>query len=155
MTREVPLSDGRVALVDDEDYSLVSGLVWTPEERNDRVYARNIAQRLYMHRLLLGDPPGDIDHENRNGLDNRRSNLRLATRSQNNLNSRRIKGSFSSRFKGVSWRKDRQWWIAYITKDGHREEIGHFTDEVVAAKARDARAVELFGEFARLNFPRT
>lgn len=97
-----------------------------------------------------------IDHINRNTLDNRIENLRLATRNQNAQNSRPIRGS-SSKYKGVGWDKNKIRWIAkiyYSVKDEKRYKyIGRFKTEKEAALAYDREAKKLFGDFAYLNFP--
>jgi hypothetical protein len=101
-----------------------------------------------MHKLLI---PGvsRIDHRNRDGLDNRRENLRPATQSQNMANSRSRPGS--SLFKGVSWiRRDRRWY-ASIMFNYRSISLGNYVSEIEAAKAYNAAAIRLFGEYARLN----
>jgi hypothetical protein len=156
--KEVYLTNGRgVALVDDEDYELVRhyswrlssrgyAVAWTPGSAEER-------RLVYMHRLLTGVPDDlDVDHENRNKLDNRRFNLRWATTSQNIANRAKAEGC-SSQYIGVSWDEGRQRWRAMVKKDGVAYNLGRFTDEEAAARARDRRALELFGKFAVLNFP--
>jgi hypothetical protein len=161
---------GRVALVDDEDYELVMQRRWWVLEsrrpsgsmagpyayfgtgssrRRDRVFT-------FMHRLILPGVP-EIDHKDGDGLNNQRSNLRPATRTQNNANGpkRRTHAGrpTSSRFKGVSWNKHGRKWTAQI-KDGDRMHyLGIFAEEIDAALAYDRAARDVFGEFARLNFP--
>ena len=100
-----------------------------------------------MHALITGFP--ETDHVNGNSLDNRRVNLREATRSQNNWN--RGKQLGSSRFKGITWDKRDKNWKAQIQVNYKRISIGRFTDEIEAAKAYDKAAMEHFGEFARTN----
>ena len=103
-----------------------------------------------MHRLLMAPPKGMlVDHIDGNGLNNRRANLRLCTRSQNRRNTR--PQNASSAFLGVIRRGDK--YLAKITHAGRTEHLGTFTDEEQAARTRDRRAKELFGEFAWLNFP--
>lgn len=153
--REIALPRGMVALVDDEDFALVSRRTWSPS-RNDgnggTFYAVSGASpRVLMHVLILGSEPGtQIDHINGNGLDNRRSNLRRCSRAQNAANRAKQRGTFTSRFKGVS--RLASGWRAYITA-GRFIYLGTFATEEDAARAYDAAAVEHFGEFARLNFP--
>lgn len=104
-------------------------------------------------RLIMGAQPFQIvDHVNGDKLDNRRSNLRFANKQENNANRRKNAGC-SSRFKGVCLHTKNRNWNAYIKKDGKRKHIGCFQDEEAAARAYDAAARELFGEFAHLNFP--
>lgn len=107
-----------------------------------------------MHIHLFGKRDGlFIDHKNRNGLDNQGHNIRWATRSQNQMNidkPRFRKGT--SRFKGVELLKACNRWRARIRHNRVGIHIGLFTDEIEAAKAYDATACRLFGEFARTNF---
>lgn len=94
----------------------------------------------------------DAEHKNRKTLDNRRSNLRMANRSQNQANRPRTKRSTSG-YKGVSWYKRFGKWQASIQKNGKKRNLGYYFDKIEAAKAYDLAARELFGEFALLNFP--
>lgn len=151
--REVPLTRGYTAIIDATDWPLVSGHSWHAEVSHKRVtvYAgatiRN--RRVSMHRLLMGEPEGlQVDHRDGDGLNNRRSNLRVATRTQNQRNKIGKRGT-SSRFKGVGWHKDAGKWAAFIEK----RHLGLFTDEEAAARAYDEAARAIFGDFARLNFP--
>ena|ERR1039458_10194213 len=168
---------GRVALVDDEDCDLVMQYRWHVWERYSKrnpggqpshggPYAHTGIKRgvnswtnLSMHKLLTGWPR--TDHEDHNGLNNQRANLRPATGSQNAANTRPQDGR-SSRFKGVCWsqpksrpgQKPRQAkWVVHIGINGEQRHLGLFVDEVDAARAYDAAARELFGEFACLNLP--
>lgn len=106
-----------------------------------------------MHRAILVAPSGaEVDHINGNGLDNRRSNLRLATVNMNrwNMNGRRS----ASTYKGVSLVPDGSgMWRARICFLSKKQELGKYDNEADAARAYDRRARELHGEFARLNFP--
>jgi hypothetical protein len=107
-----------------------------------------------LNRVIMDAPPGLlVDHRNGNTLDNRRTNLRLATCSQNRINSQRDKSKTSSRYVGVSLEKGRGKWLAYISYNGKRIHLGRFDNELDAARAYDLAAVKYHGEFARLNFP--
>lgn len=153
---------GRLALIDDEDWDLVSGYRWyvwetlRPGLRPNGPYARAHAYRggrrivLRMHTLITGWVR--VDHADGNGLNNQRANLRPATLSQNGANRRKQEGC-SSRFKGVSWHQGRRRWVAQIRIDGKRYCLGRFVDEESAARAYDAAALAAWGEFAYLNFP--
>lgn len=104
-----------------------------------------------MHSVIFGDVGAlDIDHRDGNKLNNCRSNLRAADRTMNNANSRPRVGC-SSQFKGVAWLKSIGKWWAYINKGGKRISLGYFLVEVEAARAYNAAASSLFGEFARQN----
>lgn len=156
--RAVPLTKGYVAIVDDEDYELVSTFKWyalTPKA-TDRIYAVSRRGFVYMHRLILGLHPGDpyVDHINRDGLDNRRANVRLATNSQNQANNRPQSRPTASRFKGVTWHGRDKLWHACIKVDQRKHHLGYSKSEEDMARAYDRAAVQYFGEYARLNFPK-
>jgi hypothetical protein len=157
--KEIPLTKGGVALVDDEDFALVNQYKWQLLDHGKRQYAfttysvKNRTKHIYMHRLIMGFPKGkEIDHINFNGLDNRRStNLRVCSKSQNHFN---IRKSISfSRFKGVSWDPVNEKWYARIKINGKGKFLGRHSSEEEAAIAYDNMARELIGEFAILNFP--
>lgn len=159
MTQHVPVGrDGLFALVDDEDFALVSRYKWYVSTEGYAVHSvwdKGKCYTLKMHRLILGLGPGDpcqADHANHDGLDNRRSNLRLATISQNAGNRRKQSGTVS-RYKGVCWASREQRWRDTIRVQGKRISLGYFDAEAEAARAYDAAAVHFFGEFACLNFP--
>jgi hypothetical protein len=106
-----------------------------------------------MHRQVTNAPKGlVVDHINHNGLDNRRANLRLCTKQQNNCNSRSFRHK-TSNYKGVFKEKGSKKFRAYIRFNKKPVHIGMFELEIDAAKAYDKKAKELFGEFAYLNFP--
>jgi hypothetical protein len=159
--KEIPLTRGLVALVDDEDFELVSQYKWYAQKNTGSrtFYAKSCTlrkrtgQSLSMHRLILAAPDGLlVDHINGNGLDNRGSNLRLATNAQNAQNCAGRFGSVS-KFKGVAFHRRHKCWIAKIAHQARAYHLGYFNSEVEAARAYDQKARELFGEFARLNFP--
>lgn len=151
---------GRVILVDDADFVFVSQYNWTTVKYKHTFYAiRNIfrghkvIRHVFMHRELLGLHPGDgvkIDHEDGNGLNNQRYNLRHATGTQNNANRRKGTGT-TSRFKGVYLDKRRRTWQAEIKIGRRKQYLGSFSDETQAALAYNAAAKQLFGDFAKLN----
>lgn len=147
---EIKLNHGMVALIDDEDFDMVNGLHWGAVRRGKSWYAAANGG-LYMHRLIM---PGHarVDHINRNGLDNRRSNLRAATKAQNAINAEKPSGVNTSRFKGVSLVIPRPWRAALVV-DQKQIDLGLHATEEQAARAYDAAAKTHFGEFAFLNFP--
>lgn len=153
----VRLSRGFHALVDEEDFDRVNQFRWTACWSKSTYYAKgNVdGKQTLLHRFILGDKAGRVvDHRNGNGLDCRRSNLRPCTASQNGQNRaltrRRMRGL---KYKGVAHSRSRRRFVASITKDGKHYCVGSFGTEVEAARAYDLAARELFGEFARLNFP--
>lgn len=158
--KQVSLGHGKFALVDDVDYEHVARHKWyyIKERLNRTAYATaNIGKEVVgMHRFVLRLYPGEmfhVDHKDRNGLNNQRSNLRITDRSGNGANRKKLirEVPTSSQFKGVSWHNSNEMWAAYITCRGKRTGLGYFHTEIDAAAAYDEAAVKLFGEFAVLN----
>ena len=156
-TVEIMLTQGKVAIIDEEDMALVGGRRWYAHKRNGSFYTATMIYRadgtrtlLSMHQLFLPEAK-QIDHINRDGLDNRRINLRMCTPTQNQHNRGPMQGS-SSKYKGVAWHKRRGKWQAYIKIGDKIRHLGVFTDELAAARAYDIAARQHFGEFARPNF---
>lgn len=154
MTEQIPLTKGKFAIVDNEDYAYLSQWKWCYVAGGYAMRAegpRRNKQYVYMHRTITAAPAGvEVDHINGNGLDNRRSNLRLAIGNQNHRNKRKQPGK-SSQYKGVCWFAARNKWKASITVNYKQMFLGDFDDEIEAAKAYDEAARRLFGEFALLN----
>ncbi|MDQ0154944.1 HNH endonuclease [Robertmurraya andreesenii] len=152
--KEIPLSKGRVALVDDDMFDYLNQWSWFYHKngyamRSYRKDGRYMKDR--MHRLVLNAPKGyDVDHINGNKLDNRKCNLRIATRSQNNYN-KTTQSNSSSGFKGVSWSKQRNKWRARIHVNKKEIHLGFFEYAIDAALAYNEAAIKVHGEFARLN----
>lgn len=154
----IPLTRGKLAIIDPEDFALAGRCKWYAHEGSPRSDGRWYAQRkesgthrtVSMHFSLTGY--AQTDHRNGNGLDNRRGNLRDATTAQNIANRGKLKNNTTG-FKGVSWHKGR--WEAAISHPGRpgNLHLGRFMDKEDAARAYDAAARERWGEFARLNFP--
>ena len=151
----IKLTFGKFAVIDVEDYDRVSQYNWCAIE-DDRCWYAHTFKRdgtpLSMHRLITNAPKGLlVDHIDHNGLNNRKSNLRLCTNAQNQQNTRPRRGG-TSRYKGVWLDKTRNVFMATISCNKKRYFLGRFKLETDAAKAYDKKAKELFGEFAYLNF---
>jgi len=159
--RRIPLTQGKFAIVDPDDYPHLSKYKWRlckTKGKNVLYAERSIRlpngkySRILMHRQLINVPEGYVlDHINGSGLDNRRANLRLATIAQNAWNSK--KRNPRSGYKGVWLAKDKGLWRAAIFCNRKRKHLGYFKDKVDAAKAYDKAATKLHKEFAVLNFP--
>ena len=139
------------AIVDDEDYEELNKYNWSVliGKRCKNVYAMRSVNKypVKMHIQLLGRKKGlEIDHINGNGLDNRKANLRFVTHAQNQFNSTNYSGS-----KGVSFSKQKRRWRSYINIDNRQRFIGYFDNKKDAMLAYNQRALELFGDYARLN----
>jgi len=152
MTRRIPLTQGQTALVDDKDYDLVSRHKWYAlQQGEDRWYAVTGHCAIPMHRLILDPPEGlEVDHINQNGLDNRRSNIRICTRAQNSCNRGPNKRNTTG-YKGVTRHKGK--YQAQIGIDGTTLYLSRHDTAREAARAYDAAAQVFHGEFAWLNFP--
>lgn len=154
--KEVPLTKGLVALIDDEDFALVSQHKWRakPEKKTGSFYAIRTSYKgrqhsIYMHRLVLNAPDGmGIDHINHNPLDNRKENLRLVTVAQNQHNAK-VRKDNKTGFKGVAMTGNR--YRACIKRGGKQIHLGTFENATDAAKAYNAAAREFYGEHALLN----
>ena len=148
----IALTQGQEAVVDLKDWTMVSGLRWYAHKTRRGFYASSGggsrgSTLKRMHSVILGRP--GVDHRDGDGLNNRRSNQRAASTTQQLANTRKRRGKYTSKFKGVHWSRSLKCWCVQVA---HRH-VGLFDDEIEAAKAYDEKAKELFGEFARLNFP--
>jgi hypothetical protein len=158
MSQTITLTRGYVTIVNDADYEELSKHEWYAKVSPSTVYAarsvriNGVWKTVRMHREIVGAKPGEeVDHINHNGLDNRRENLRICSRFQNQGNQRRRQEA-SSQYKGVHWKKAAGRWRAQISHNGSRRHLGYFTDEVEAAKAYDEAALSQWGEYAKTNF---
>jgi hypothetical protein len=165
--KEIPLTRGLVALVDDGDYERVMSMgPWQAQATTTKCgwYAQRAIPHpakpgketaQLMHRLILGLEFGDkrkVDHENGDGLCNTKGNLRIATSIQNARNRVAHKGNTSG-YKGVCWEKDRGKWHAHITSDGKSRRLGSFEDKERAHFAYCEAAARLHGEFGNTGLP--
>lgn len=159
-TRPIPLSQGKVAIVDAADFEWLNQWKWSL--LNGKYAARQTGPKgqrvsILMHRLIMDTPAGmDTDHINGNKLDNRRCNLRVATRGQNNVN-RGLTPNNTTGFKGVHSPKHSPrvgtYWEAVLIVNNKNVPLGAFGSPEEAGRAFDIAALEHFGEFAQLNFP--
>ena len=151
--KKLRLSQGRSALMDDEDYPRVSGYAWwaCQNPRSCAVRGWVDGREIYLHRFILDAPRNmQVDHINGDALDNRRCNIRICTVRENHCNVRKTVRDTTSRHKGVC-RYLKGTWQAGIKVNGKRINLGHFDDEIDAARAYDRAALIHFGEFARIN----
>lgn len=163
-TKELILTQGQVAIVDAELYETLSRHKWTAHwnpalhgyyaVRTGRT-ADGKTHTIRLHREIMGLERGDprqVDHWNHQSLDCRRQNLRICTASENTSHRKKFSTNRST-FKGVSWSRSNSKFIAQICKHGDHQHIGTYKTAEEAARAYDARAIEIHGEYAVLNFP--
>ena len=162
MTKEILLTQGKVALVDDGDFELANQYKWyafrhTIKGKTTGWYAartiRNIPHETqFLHQLIMQPPKGMIvDHKDGNGLNCTSDNMRLCSHLQNMAN-KKLASNNKSGYKGVSWSKDSQKWFVGIGHGSTFHFVGRFDDLEEAAHAYDKAARDAFGEFARTNF---
>jgi len=152
----VPLSQGKFAKIDLDDVDKVKDYNWIALKDKYTFYAKRTEGRkhIYMHNVIMNmKESGKIDHISRDGLDNRKQNLRVATLSQNNANKCKINKNTTSVYKGVTKRTSTRWESSMKCNYKYYY-LGSFNNDIEAAKVYDRKASELFGEFAYLNFPK-
>jgi hypothetical protein len=162
--KRIPLTQGKVALVSDCDYKYLMKWKWYYQTRKPNLLGYAARQRrlkatgkqraVYMHVEIMRRAgrlrPGQVDHCDQNGLHNYRSNLRMATRTQQKANTKRYKNNTSG-YKGVHWRKDICKWCARIGVNGKKKHLGYYESKEKAAEAYDRAAEKYFGKFSCLN----
>ena len=157
--KEIPLTQGKITLVDDEDYEYLMQWKWYAEKTKSGFMAvrhsstkHGIRNTILMHRLIMRCPKNmQVDHIHHDELDNRKNELRICTNRQNCHNRIPTRG-LPSPFKGVYWDTSCRRWRSRITINGKLTYIGIFVNEIDAARAYDKKAKEHFGNFAYLNF---
>ena len=162
---QILLTQGKFALVDDEDYNelvkynwfvLICGRVRKVFYAVRNVWENGSSKKILMHRQIMSTPAGlVVDHRDFNGLNNQRYNLRNCSFLDNTRNHRKYRtGGFTSEYIGVCWVGGRRKkWQAQIMSNTKYVWLGYFDNEIDAAKAYDIAALKYFGEFANLNFP--
>jgi hypothetical protein len=156
--KQIPLTNGLFALVDDEDFDRVNQYKWQAYKATDGlIYAvRRIKgethKKIRMHRFIMNtsNPNIKIDHRNSDSLDNQKHNLRIATNSQNQQNRRKTTG-LTSIYKGVCRVKHRNLYRSTLYINRKPINLGYFKDEIMAAQAYNLAAEKYFGEFAKVN----
>jgi hypothetical protein len=157
MAKLIPLNQGKYAIVDDEDFEWLNQWKWTYNphgggyaSRTDRSGGKQ--KTILMHRVILGAKDGEqVDHINRNRLDNRKENLRLCTPADNAKNAGKRKDGKTSKYKGVYYCKKNNKYGSAIQVNGKRISLGYYDEELDAAYYYNMKAKELHGEFAVLN----
>lgn len=150
----VPLTKGYEAVIDAADVDLVSAYSWRALVRKDTVYAQAQTARpnrvaLLLHRVVIGAPSGlHVDHKDGDGLNNRQSNLRLATRGENSRNCRLSRANTSG-LKGASYDKRSRRWQSYIRVKGKMKHLGLYDSAEAAHRAYCRASETLHGDFGR------
>ncbi len=153
--KEIKLTQGKVAFVDDSDFDFLNRFNWCATKCGNKFYATRMRDRIkgekksniLMHRVIMDAKSGElVDHGDFNGLNNQKNNLRVCTKAQNNTH-RQPNSKTSSKYWDKKWSK----WIARITHQGKLHRLGAFENEELAVIAYNEKAKELHGEFAALN----
>lgn len=157
--KEIPLTKGFTATVDDDDFEWISQHKWRVliKPTGSHKYAvctvsvNGKERNMLMHRIVMGCPVGmQVDHIDGNGLNNQRSNLRVCTHSEN-MRNRNARKNSTSAFLGVHWNKQNGKWRAAIRINGKQTIIGLYNSELEAARAYNKAALQHHGKFAHLN----
>lgn len=156
--KKIKLTQNQYTLVDNKDYLWITRHKWYISSTGYAIRtiylgggrANQICKTIRLHREILGVRDGEVDHANRDKLDNRRSNLRIASHQFNSANRSKPKNNTSG-YKGVYWDKKKKRWKAQIKVNQKKVYIGRFKDPIEAAKAYNRMAVKYFREFAFIN----
>jgi hypothetical protein len=159
--KQIVLSSGRKVIVNSGTYRKLAKFTWHELRTANTSYAfrcvkhRGTVKTILMHREIMGQTKRAlwVGHNDHNGLNNLKSNLRVGSRKQCLRSRRKLDKTTSSRYKGVYFEKDREQWKAHIKVNGTKMHIGRFHTQKQAALAYDAAARKHFGEFACTNFP--
>lgn len=165
MSRKIKLTQGQFAIVDDSDYEKLIRFKWCAHKvrRKQTVYGFRAMRTcrcpfsvkqhgIYMHRVIMQCPQGfEVDHRDRDQLNNQKYNLRICTHSQN-LQNRPIRIDSHNKYKGIVWHSSTNKWQARIKVNGHKISLGYYDDELDAAMAYDEGALMYHEEFAHTNF---
>lgn len=158
--KEIMLTRGKVALVDDKDYEYLNQWRWeyfinkrtNQEYAIRRIYNNDIRTTIWMHReIMQTSKEFEVDHRDGNGLNNQKDNLRNCTHHQNRMNNK-LQTNNTSGYTGVYWSEHHQKWFACIKLNGKKIGAGYYSIKEEAAIARDKLAKQYFGDFARLNY---
>lgn len=162
MMKKIKLTRNKFALVDDEDFKWLNNHQWSTKKGVNTFYVqrRHKNKMILMHRIVIQkyekrylEDWEAIDHKDHNGLNNQKNNLRICTRSQNEMNKEKQKDC-SSQYKGVCWDQNKQKWRTRIQIDKKRKHLGFFDSEIEAAHYYDFFAIQYFKEFKYINFPK-
>jgi hypothetical protein len=160
--RLIRLAQPKYAKVDPADYKRLRKYEWFASAKAGNCFyakrhttnGKTKQKLLYMHQEIIEVPQGMVtDHINHDSMDNRKANLRPATHAQNTCHRRKRSDAKTSKYKGVSWKKNKRKWQAQIGFQKKDIYLGYFRDEIDAAKAYDRAAMKYHKEFAVLNFP--
>ena len=155
--KEIPLTQGLVTQVDDEDYNWLNQWKWCALKSKNTYYAVRNSEtingkryNIYMHRVIMKTPKHlQCDHQDQNGLNNQKFNLRHASNTQNQIN---VTHFNTSGYRGVTYNKQHEKWRVQITINHKRKHLGYFDNAIKAAERYDRAALKYHGEFAIINF---
>jgi len=155
--KQIPLTQGKHAIVDDDDFEEIGKFKWTIQRdgRHSYAYRRDYSGgtgvKVFLHRTIMKTPAGMcVDHIDGDGLNNQKTNMRNCENRQN-VRNQIPRENCTSIYKGVCWHKQMCQWAASINPNRTKKHLGLFNSEEAAARAYNAAAIRYFGEFARLN----